>query len=92
MESMECEIPSIGDRESYEDLRDAMQAQTYWVRFFMRPCCPPPSEDTARALVERLKGEIDDRADMTEGQRADLKSIIDGRLEWYLTLSVRHTA
>ena len=54
--------PSIGDRESYEDLRDAMQAQTYWVRFFIRPCCLRPSEDTARALVERLKGEIDDRA------------------------------
>ena len=80
MEASECEIPSLGDQESYEDLRDAMQAQTYWVRFFMRPCCPPPGEDAARSLVERLKGEIDERSDMSEEQRADLKSIIDGRL------------
>ncbi len=92
METSECEIPSPGDQESYEDLRDAMQSQTYWIRFFMRPCCPPPGEDTARALVERLKGEIDERSDMSVEQRADLKSIIDGRLEWYLSLSVRHMA
>lgn len=92
MEASECEIPSLGDQESYEDLRDAMQAQTYWVRFFMRPCCPPPGEDTARALIARLKDEIDERADMTDEQRADLKSIIDGRLDWYLSLPVRHTA
>lgn len=89
---MECEIVSIDGEESYEDLKEAMQAQTYWVRFFMRPCCPPPGESTARSLVEHLKLDIDARADFTEAQRADLKEIIDDRLEWYLTLPVRHTA
>ena len=90
METSECEIPSPGDQESYEDLRDAMQSQTYWIRFFMRPS-PPPGEDTARAR-RASEGEIDERSDMSEEQRADLKSIIDGRLEWYLSLSVRHMA
>lgn len=88
----ECEVITIGAEESYEDLKEAMKAQTYWVRFFMRPCCPPPGESTARSLVERLKLDIDARDDFTEEQRADLKGVIDGRLEWYLTLPVRHTA
>ncbi|WP_172136160.1 hypothetical protein [Adlercreutzia sp. ZJ473] len=88
----ECEVITIGSEESYEDLKEAMQAQTHWVRFFMRPCCPAPGEGTARSLAERLKSEIDARADFAEEQRADLKGIVDERLAWYLALPVSHTA
>lgn len=58
----------------------------------MRPCCPPPGESTARNLIGRLKGDLDARADFTDEQRAELKAIVDERLEWYLKLPVKHTA
>ncbi len=76
METSECEIPSPGDQESYEDLRDAMQSQTYWIRFFMRPCCPPPGEDTARA---RRASERRDRREIRYVRGAARRFEVDHR-------------
>ena len=89
---MKCEIVGIGKNESFEELMEAMAEQSYWVRFFMRPCCPPPGAESARNLIERLKLDIDARADLSDAQRDELKAVADQRLEWYLALPVRHTA
>lgn len=89
---MECEIPSIQEEESYEELKASFGTQKYWVRFFMRPCCPPPGESTARSLIDHLKDDLDRREDMTVEQRDELKGMADERLDWYLKLPVRHTA
>lgn len=88
---MECPIPDTGFDESYEGLMDAFETQNYWVKFFMRPCCPPPGEETARSLIEHLKSDIDAKDNFTDGQKSTLKSIADEKLEWYLTLPVRRT-
>lgn len=87
---MKCDIPTRHVDESYEAVKAGMQTQNYWVRFFMRPCCPAPDEQTARHQIGHLKEDLDSRTDMTEEQREELKSIADERLEWYLTLPVRH--
>lgn len=89
---MQCDVPSIDTQSSFEDLLAAMQTQQYWVRFFMRPCCPPSGESTARSLVEHLKSDIQARDDLSAEEQGVLKGIIDSRLDWYLGLPVRHTA
>lgn len=89
---MKCEVPARVTDESYESIKAGMETQNYWVRFFMRPCCPPPGAQAARHQIEHLKEELDAKADLTENQREELKAIADERLEWYLTLPVRHTA
>ena len=89
---MRCDIPKLDGSSSYEDLREAMSTQQYWVRFFMRPCCPPPGEDTARNLIDHLKSDVRARTDFSEEQRTSLEQLIDSRLDWYLKLPVRHTA
>ena len=89
---MQCDIPELDSSSSYEDLHAAMSTQQYWVRFFMRPCCPPPGEDTARSQIEHLKSDVQARTDFSEDQRASLEQLIDSRLDWYLKLPVRHTA
>lgn len=89
---MQCSVPNTQLDESYESLKEAFESQNYWVRFFMRPCCPPPGESTAREQIEHLKSDIGLRSDFSEDQKKSLMVIADERLTWYLTLPVRHTA
>ena len=89
---MKCSIPETRLDDTFENLMQAFDSQNYWVRFFMRPCCPPPGETTARNQIEHLKSDIDLRLDLSDSQRSDLKGIADERLKWSLTLPVRHTA
>lgn len=89
---MECAVPDLKLDEGYDALMDAFQTQNYWVKFFIRPCCPPPGEATARNLAEHLKDDIDARSEFSEGEKRSLKAIVDERLEWYLALPLRRTA
>lgn len=91
-DDVDCEIPTLDENASFEDLVASFNTQSYWVRFFMRPCCPAPGESTARSLVARLKADVDARGDFAEDEKATLKAMIDERLSWYLKLPVRHTA
>ena len=88
---MECDIPQLDCSSSYNDLLEAMGTQQYWVRFFMRPCCPPPGEDTARNLIEHLKTDIDACGNFSPEERTSLQEAIDSGLDWYLKLGVRRT-
>lgn len=88
---MQCEVEfDSSQQSSFEELREAMGTQKYWLRFFVRPCCPAPGMTEARARIEHLKSDIDAREDMTPEQRDELKALADERLEWYGTLNVRH--
>ena len=89
---MECAIPDLQLDEGYDGLMEAFRTQNYWVKFFMRPCCPPPGESTARNLIDHLKTDIDARDDFSEGEKGALKAIADERLAWYLALPLRRTA
>ncbi|MGN0073384.1 MAG: hypothetical protein ACI36W_06305 [Coriobacteriales bacterium] len=88
---MQCEVEfDNGQQSSFEELKAAMLTQQYWLRFFVRPCCPAPGMSEARKRIEHLKSDIDARGDMTPQQRAELKGLADEHLEWYSTLNVRH--
>ncbi|MGN0073266.1 MAG: hypothetical protein ACI36W_05665 [Coriobacteriales bacterium] len=71
------------------ELKEAFGTQQYWLRFFVRPCCPAPGMDAARERIDHLKLDIDAREDMTSEQREELKATADEWLEWYSTLGVR---
>ena len=88
---MECEVEfDTKQQSSFEELKEAMGTQKYWLRFFVRPCCPAPGMKEAATRIEHLKRDIDARDDMTPEKRAELKALADERLEWYGTLNVRH--
>lgn len=89
---MDCEVPTVGQDASFEELMDAFGTQSYWVRFFMRPCCPAPGESTARDQIAHLKADLEAHEGLTEEERATLSKKIDEGLAWYLKLPVRHTA
>ena len=80
---MQCEVEfDTKQQSSFEELKEAMGTQKYWLRFFVRPCCPAPGMKEAATRIEHLKRDIE--------QRAELKALADERLEWYGTLNVRH--
>lgn len=89
---MKCSVPNNKLDDSFEGLMEAFGSQNYWVRFFMRPCCPPPGEASARNQIDHLKADISMRTDLSEEQKNSLMTVADERLAWYLTLPVRHTA
>lgn len=89
---LRCSVPNTQLDDSFESLMEAFGSQNYWVRFFMRPCCPPPGESTAREQIEHLKSDISLRSDFSTDQKKSLMAVADERLTWYLTLPVRHTA
>ena len=53
-----CEISPTQGASSFRELYDDMQKDTYWIRFFCRPCCPAPKLDGA---IEILVGLIEAR-------------------------------
>lgn len=80
-----CQTSGFVADEEFAALRDEMKKDTYWIRFFVRPCCPAPSLSGARDLLDKLKGEVAERADFTDEQKAELSELIEVRKEWYVT-------
>ena len=77
-----CGADGVFGSALFEELRDEMQADLYWVRFFARPCCPAPDAEGATKMLERLKRDVYANEGFTEGQKAQLAAIIDERNEW----------
>lgn len=84
---MQCEIPN--DRPicelSYEEILEQMGDRKYWIRFFVRPCCPPPSKEVAATNCERFRNEIRSYNVLTEEQKATLIAIVDENEAWYVS-------
>lgn len=79
----ECRIDGHTGGSSFEELIEAMGSDLYWVRFFARPCCPAPDLQGAKAMLDRLAGEVDAREDFSADQKQTLRDAIESRKEWY---------
>ena len=88
----ECKIGGNTEGATYDELIAAMQDDLYWVRFFARPCCPAPDLEGAASMLDRLKGEVDDRGDFTEQQKQQLRDTIEARKEWYASSGLCRTS
>lgn len=86
-----CDISSQTQGVNFEDLMEAMQKDLYWIRFFVRPCCPAPDFVDACAMLDRLKGEVEVREDLAANQRQQLCAVIEARKEWYPTSGLCRT-
>ena len=79
----ECKINGQTQGAGFDELVKAMEDDLYWVRFFARPCCPAPDLEGAADMLDRLKGEVEARADFTPEQKQALCETIESRKEWY---------
>lgn len=78
-----CEITNHSINEEFETLRDEMQLDKYWIRFFVRPCCPAPSFEGACEMLDKLKGEVFAHEGFSDEQKETLGDIIEARKDWY---------
>lgn len=81
--SQACEITATSISSEFQTLYDEMQLDKYWIRFFVRPCCPAPSLEGAREMLDKLKGEVFAHESFTDEQKQQLAAIIESRKEWY---------
>ena len=81
----ECRIDGQTEGAGFDELIEAWKNDLYWIRFFVRPCCPAPDLEGAIGMLDRLAGEVDARADFTPEQKRELREVIEARKEWYPT-------
>ncbi len=65
-----CEISPTQGASSFRELYDDMQKDTYWIRFFCRPCCPDPKLDGAIEMLDKLADEVRASADFDDEEKA----------------------
>lgn len=68
---------------SYEELVAELSADTFWMRFFIRPCCPKPDEKGADRYLDTLRQEIESKDELDSAQIGTLASLIDDGEHWY---------
>lgn len=78
-----CEIGTTPIESEFQTLYNEMQLDKYWIRFFVRPCCPAPSHEGACDMLDKLKGEVMSHDSFTEEQKEQLAATIESRKEWY---------
>ena len=78
-----CAVPSTDPKATFQELYDDMGTDAYWIRFFVRPCCPAPGLDAAMAMLDKLAAEAAAREDFTPEERERIIALIEGRKEWY---------
>lgn len=78
-----CEITTTSINPDFQALYDEMQLDKYWIRFFVRPCCPAPSLEGACEMLDKLKGEVMEHESFTDKEKEQLAASIEGRKEWY---------
>ena len=81
--SKACEISTASINPDFLALYDEMQLDKYWIRFFVRPCCPAPSLEGACEMLDKLKGEVMEHESFTDEEKEQLAASIESRKEWY---------
>ncbi len=59
------------------------QKDTYWIRFFCRPCCPAPKLDGAIEMLDKLADEVRASGDFDDEEKRQLVGLIEARKQWY---------
>lgn len=80
-----CEAGKPMEAPSFQALYNDMETDAYWIRFFVRPCCPAPALDGAVEMLDKLRGEVMAQDSFTDDQKQQLAALIEARKEWYPT-------
>ncbi|NGM18334.1 hypothetical protein GMI70_10100 [Eggerthellaceae bacterium zg-893] len=78
-----CETNMGTFEDTFDAILSAWQKDKYWISFFVRPCCPPPSEEVALGYLEKLRAEIRSNAVFSDDEKQQLLEIVDDRETWY---------
>lgn len=78
-----CAVGADKVEGAFQELCEAMQKDSYWIRFFVRPCCPAPSFEGACERLDKLAHEACSRDDFTAEQKDQLVELIESRKAWY---------
>lgn len=78
-----CAIGNDKVEGEFQELYTAMQKDSYWIRFFVRPCCPAPSLEGACEMLDKLIGEVKGHETFSDEQKAQIIEHIEGRKTWY---------
>lgn len=76
---MDRPLPQV----SFEEVLDELGKDKYWIAFFVRPCCPPPSAQVAANRIDELRDQVREREDFNSEQKTQLLELIDQREVWY---------
>ncbi len=79
-----CAVPESDFEGTFDEIKQAMSTDKYWMNFFVRPCCPPPSVEQATHMLNKRREEIQGRSDFSADERAQLLGIVDEREMWYV--------
>lgn len=89
--SKECKVKGYNSKDvTYEEAVEAYGDRKFWVSFFVRPCCPPPSGEVAKAQLEKQREMVRERDDFTDEQKSHLISLIDEGEAWYRSTPYWH--
>lgn len=78
-----CAIGNDKVEGEFQDLYAAMQKDAYWIRFFVRPCCPAPSLEGAHEMLDKLIAEVGAHETFSDDQKDQIAELIEGRKTWY---------
>ena len=80
-----CDVPGAWDalEGTFEEVRERFMQDTTWIRFYVRPCCPPPGRRVAEGRTDELIEQIAMLDRFTDEQRAELLGMARSRFEWY---------
>ena len=81
----ENEIEQMLLTSSFEEILQQMETDRFWLRIFIRPCCPIPNAKGAHLKVEGLRSILASRLDLTQDQQSELSALIERRENWYVT-------
>lgn len=80
-----CRIESATEEVSFESMYEGMQKDSYWIRFFCRPCCPAPELEGAIGMLDKLAAEVNANATLSDEEKSRIVELIEARKEWYPT-------
>ena len=81
----EDEIEQLLLTSSFKEIMQQMETDRFWLRIFIRPCCPRPNAKGAHLKVEGLRSILASRLDLTQDQQSELSALIESRENWYVT-------
>lgn len=70
---------------TYDELVSDMESDTFWIKFFIRPCCPKPDAKNADRHLNNLRKELDALSEIDSTQKSTLLSLVDKGGNWYKT-------
>lgn len=73
---------------TFDEVLEMLQDQKYWVRFFANPCCPACDAENADRHIQDFCRQVDELAELDEGQKAALRAIAEERGGWYKSLPI----